>query len=368
MKTIVALLNCFEYDPEDVLRRIEYLYTAADGPDPQGKKVLVKPNITSDSGPDRPITTHPVVVEAVIKYLQARGATVLVGDSPTIDTYKFTGKNSGIRQAVENCGAEWVRFNRSSVTRKVGHSTVKITSVIDDVDLIISLPKLKTHELMMFTGAMKNIFGFVPGFNKAFQHARYPDKSQMAEFFVDLEEAIKPHFHIMDGIVAMEGPGPGSGYPRKANVLLASVNPLALDIIACKIIGYDPEKIPINRIALNRGLLLKSIDDITISGVEPESITIHDFKRILSGKASGIVFNYLQGKIPFLRRFDRRPVFRSSLCINCAKCITICPFKALSFDTESKNTVLLDDPKCIRCFCCQEVCMERAIEIKRKVL
>jgi uncharacterized protein (DUF362 family)/Pyruvate/2-oxoacid:ferredoxin oxidoreductase delta subunit len=367
MKSVVAIQNCYGYDTEDVLRHIEWLYTAADGPDPMGKKVLLKPNISSDSDPVKPITTHPVVVEAVIKYLQARGARVLVGDSPTIDTYRFTGKNSGIRQVVESCGAEWVRFNGPSVTRRVGNSSVKITSVIDAVDLIISLPKLKTHELMLFTGAMKNIFGLVPAFNKAIQHARYPDMSQMAEFFVDLEEAIKPHFHIMDGIVAMEGPGPGSGYPRKTNVLLASVNPLALDIIACKIIGYDPENIPVNRIALSRGRLLKSIDDIAIRGIEPESITIHDFKRILSGKASGIVFNYLKGKFPVLRRFDRRPVFQSDLCISCAKCITICPFKALSFDTESKNTVLLDDPKCIRCFCCQEVCMERAIEIKRKI-
>jgi uncharacterized protein (DUF362 family)/NAD-dependent dihydropyrimidine dehydrogenase PreA subunit len=362
----VAIRRCFEYDQDEVVRHIEWLYTTANGPDPRGKKVLIKPNISSDVDPEKAVTTHPVVVEAVIKYLQSRGAIVIVGDSPTIDTDKFTGEKSGIRQVVENCGATWQRFNGSYVTRKVRNVSIKITSLIDDVDLIISLPKLKNHELMFFTGAMKNIFGLVPSFNKAIQHAKYPDRYQMAEFIVDLEEVIKPHFHIMDGIVAMEGPGPGSGYPKKVNVLLASVNPLALDIVACRIIGYDPEKIPINRIALSRGRLLKSINDIDVRGTDPEAIVIRDFKRIMSGSGSGIVFKFLKEKISVLRRYDKRPVFQSNLCISCAKCIEICPQNALHFDNKNRNTVLLDDPKCIRCYCCHEVCGERAITIKRR--
>lgn len=367
MNSTVAIQRCFEYDPDEILKHIDWLYTEADGPDPKGKKVLVKPNILSDEDPGKPVTTHPVVVEAVIKYLQSKGATVLVGDSPTFDTEKFTGEKSGIRQVVENCGATWVRFNDSTVTRKVGNSAIKFTSLIDEVDLIISLPKLKNHELMFFTGAMKNIFGLVPAFNKVIQHAKYPDRYVLAKFFVDLEETIKPHFHIMDGIVAMEGPGPANGYPKKVNLLLASVNPLALDIVASRIIGYDPNKIPINKIGLERGRLLKSIDDIIIKGADPEAIAVSDFKRIITGGGAGILLKFLKKRIPVLRRFDKRPVFDSNLCISCAKCINICPFKALSFDNKKKNTILLNDPKCIRCYCCHEVCMERAIEIKRKV-
>lgn len=150
-------------------------------------------------------------------------------------------------------------------------------------------------------------------------------------------------------------------------MLLASVNPLALDIVACRIIGYNPEKIPVNRIALSRGRLLKSIDDIIIMGTDPETIVIADFKQIISGNGSGILFKFLKSKIPVMRRFDKRPLFSSNLCISCAKCIKICPYNALRFDSKNRNTVLIDDPKCIRCFCCHEVCMERAVEIKRKV-
>ncbi|MGA2406033.1 MAG: DUF362 domain-containing protein [Bacteroidales bacterium] len=367
MGSIVAVRRCFEYNPEEIAKHIAWLYTESDGPDPAGKKILLKPNILSDDDPVKAITTHPVVVEAVIRYLQSRGATVFVGDSPTFDTRKFTGEKSGIRQVVNKCGATWVRFNDAAIFRKVGTTEIKITALITKVDLIISLSKLKNHELMIFSGAMKNIFGFVPAFNKAMQHVKYPDRYKFGKFFVDLEEAIKPHFHIMDGIVALEGPGPGNGYPKKVNVLLASVNPLALDIIASRIVGYNPLEIPTNKIALERGFLLKNMDDIIIKGTDPATIVVRDFKRIDKGGEAGIIFKYFKKKIPFLRRFNKRPVFNSKLCIGCSKCIDICPVKTLRFDNKKKNKVLVNEAKCIHCYCCHEVCREMAIEIKRKV-
>ena len=367
MEKTVAIQSCTEYDPEEVYKHIAWLYDEAKGPDPEGKKVLLKPNILSDDDPDRATTTHPVVVEAVIRYLQSRGAVVLVGDSPTIDGHKFTGEKCGIRQVVDKCGATWVRFNEKSITRKVGNSEIKLTDYLTRADLIISVSKLKNHELMIFSGAMKNIFGFVPGFNKAFQHVNHPDRYKLGKFFVDLEEVVRPHFHIMDGIVAMEGPGPGNGYPKKVNVLLASKNPLALDIIACRIVGYDPLDIPVIKIALARGSLLSNITDITVRGCDPESIIVRDFKRIYKGGEAGIILKFLKKKIPVIRRFDKRPFFDSSKCISCSKCIDICMQKALQFDDRQMNTVLIDDARCIRCFCCSEVCREGAVAIKRKV-
>ncbi|MGD0753822.1 MAG: DUF362 domain-containing protein [Bacteroidales bacterium] len=367
MGSTVAVRRCFEYNPEEIEKHVAWLYTESDGPDPAGKTILLKPNILSDDEPVRATTTHPVVVEAVIMYLQSRGATVFVGDSPTFDTQKFTGEKSGIRQVVNKCGATWVRFNEAAILRKVGNTEIKITALITKVDLIISLSKLKNHELMIFSGAMKNIFGFVPAFNKAMQHVKYPDRYKFGKFFVDLEEVIKPHFHIMDGIVALEGPGPGNGYPKKVNVLLASVNPLALDIIASRIVGYNPLEIPTNKIALERGFLLKNINDIIIKGTDPDTIVVRDFKRIDKGGEAGIIFKYIKKKTPFLRRFNERPVFNSKLCIGCSKCIDICPVKTLRFDNKKKNKVLVNEARCIHCYCCHEVCRERAIEIKRKV-
>jgi uncharacterized protein (DUF362 family)/Pyruvate/2-oxoacid:ferredoxin oxidoreductase delta subunit len=367
MGSTVAVRRCFEYDPEEIAEHIAWLYMESHGPDPSGKKILLKPNILSDDEVYKATTTHPVVVEAVIRYLQSRGATVFVGDSPTFDTRNFTGRKCGIRQVVDKCGATWVRFNDDAIIRKVGNSEIKITALITKVDLIISLSKMKNHELMIFSGAMKNIFGFVPGFNKAMQHVKYPDRYKFGEFFVDLEEVIKPHFHLMDGIIAMEGPGPGNGYPKKVNVLLASVNPLALDITASSIVGYNPLEIPTNKIALDRGLLLKNMDEIIIKGTDPDTIVVRDFKRIHKGGEAGIIFKFFKKKIPLLRRFNERPVFNSKICIGCSKCIDICPVKILRFDNKKKNTVLVNDARCIHCYCCHEVCRERAIEIKRKV-
>jgi len=346
---------------------VEWLYTHADGPDPSSKRVLVKPNILSDEDPLKAITTHPVVVEAVIRYLQSRGAEVYVGDSPTFDNRKFTGEKSGIRQVTDSCGATWVRFNDQGIKKKAGSSSIKITNLVDRVDLIISVSKLKNHELMFFTGAVKNIFGLVQGYEKIVQHARYPDRFKLAGFLVDLEEVVRPHFHIMDAITALEGPGPANGYPRKVNLLLASVNPLALDIIASRIVGYNPVEIPTNKIALVRGHLLKSEDDIIVTGEDPEKIAVKDFKRISTSSQTGIMISHLKKKIPMLKRLDKRPVFNSNLCTGCLNCVKICPVGALSINKEKNNFILVNEADCIYCYCCHEVCRERAIEIKRKI-
>lgn len=366
MDSVVAIRKCSEYNLEEVQGHIKWLYEEATGPDPSGKKVLVKPNIISDVSPDKAVSTHPVVVEAVIRYLQSRGATILVGDSPTFDNRLFTGKLSGIRQVTENCGAHWVRFNKSSIKKTVGSGLLEITDLVDEVDLIISLPKMKNHELMIFTGAIKNIFGLVPGFTKVFQHLKFKDKYGLAGFLLDLEEVLRPQFHIMDGIVAMEGPGPGNGFPKKAGILLASSNPLALDIAASTIAGYDPMSVPTNKIALERKKLLRKVDDIIYKGPEPESLIIRDFKRITTGGEAGIIFKNFRSKLPLFLRLDRRPVFNSDLCISCLKCVKVCPVKALKLHEKKKNTIIINDKICIQCYCCQEVCLDRAIEIRRK--
>jgi ferredoxin len=250
----------------------------------------------------------------------------------------------------------------------VGSAPVKVAHIINEVDFIINLPKLKTHELMLFTGAIKNIFGLIPSINKVLFHTKFPDRNKLAGFFVDLEEAVKPQFHILDGIVSMEGPGPGNGFPKKTGILMASVNPLALDITACTIIGYDPMVIPTNRIAMERGKLLRNSDEIVYRGVNPETLLIKNFRKISGGGGAGIVMRYLKKKISFLRRFDKIPVFDPGLCTSCMKCVNVCPVEALTADKTKKNTILLDNKVCIRCYCCHELCRDRAIEIKRRFL
>jgi len=366
MNNIVATRKCREYDFNEVYHHISDIYRACKGPELKNKKVLLKPNILSDSSPDKCISTHPVVVEAVIRYLQAEGAEVVAGDSPAVHLRGFRPEKSGISAVCEKTGIQWIDFLHSPSSIKMNSSKIRIASIINEVDLIISLPKLKNHELVYFTGAIKNTLGLVPGFHKGRQHAMYQNRESFSKFLVDLNEAITPHFFLMDGIIGMEGHGPGQGTPFRTEVLIGSSNPLALDMQASAIAGYNPKDIPTNRIALKRGIWLHSPDEIIYDGPELNSLIRKDFKRIPVTPDANISIKFLKNRIHFLRRLDRRPVFIHDNCTGCRECIKICPQNAISMHPERKNYVVLTDRKCIRCFCCSEVCKYNAIRIKVK--
>lgn len=366
MNTKVTVRRCSEYDLREVFDQISDIWEKCEGPDVSGKRVLVKPNILIDSDPKKAICTHPVVVEAVIRLLQSKGATVLAGDSPGAMARGYKGEKSGIFQACQKTGAEWIDFAKEPTELNLRKGKIKIASVIKKVDLIVSLPKFKNHGLVFFTGAIKNTLGLVPGFTKAKQHALHRDRISFSEFLVDLNEAILPQFFIMDGIVGMEGPGPGQGVPLKIGLLLGSSNPLALDIIASKIAGYNPNDIPTNAVALSRGSWMKRADEIVFDGPQLDSLILNDFKRIPFASGGNMVSRFLKDKIHILKKLDRRPVFIHKNCIGCLDCIKICPANAIAMHPEKKNFVVLTDTKCIRCFCCSEVCQSSAVEIRRK--
>lgn len=367
MNKIVVLKRCEDYDIDLIGILIEDIYTRCDGPDPNGKTVLVKPNILTDNDPARCISTHPVVVEAMVRYLMKRGARVLIGDSPAVHPGSFVGEKSGIKGVCERTGAEWVAFTKNPATIQVAGKSLKIAAASLEADLIISLPKFKTHELMYFTGAIKNTLGLVPGLNKAKQHALHQDRVSFGKFLVDLNEAITPHFFLMDGIMGMEGPGPGNGFPVKVGILAGSTNPVALDIIASGIAGYAHADIPTTQVALNKGLWLSSADEIDYQGPELSSIIKEGFIRVGVRNNGNIAVQFVVRRIKPLRKLEHRPVFIRENCIGCGKCIAICPVKAIHLHPEKKNRVILTDSKCIRCFCCSEVCPENAVEVRRKL-
>jgi uncharacterized protein (DUF362 family) len=161
MNNKIAVRKCEDYDLHKVYDLISEIYKVTGGPDPKGKKVLLKPNILLDAEPSRCITTHPVVVEAMIRYLQTGGATVLVGDSPSIHLQGFSPDKSGIRGVCERTGVQWVDFRSNPVEKQLKHAKVRVTSAFDEADLIISLPKFKNHELVYFTGAIKNSMHYI---------------------------------------------------------------------------------------------------------------------------------------------------------------------------------------------------------------
>jgi uncharacterized protein (DUF362 family)/Pyruvate/2-oxoacid:ferredoxin oxidoreductase delta subunit len=368
MNNKISIRKCKEYNLQQVTDLISDIYLKTGGPDVSGKRVLVKPNILTDDDPSKCISTHPVVVEAMVRFLQSKGAIVLVGDSPAVHTQKFKGLKSGIFRVCESTGAEWVDFMTNPVEKSLRKGKIRVASVVDRVDIIISLPKFKNHELVYFTGAIKNTLGLVPGFSKGKQHALHQDRSKFGEFLVDLNEAVTPDYFLMDGIMGMEGPGPGRGFPVEIGLLIGSTNPLVLDIIASRIAGYEPLIIPTSRAAFFRKTWLQSEEEIVYDGPEIGTIAKKGFMKVPISTTNNIALKFILKRIKFLKKLERRPVFIHENCTGCQKCVNICPVQAILPLPSSNTHILLTDKKCIRCFCCSEVCTDNAVVIRRKVL
>ncbi len=367
MNNKISVRNCKEYNLNEIISLISDIYEKTDGPDVKGKTVLVKPNILTDSDPAKCISTNPVVVEAMVKYLQSKGAKVFVGDSPAVHTKKFRAEKSGIYKVCETTGAVWVDFMINPVEKTLRNQKIRIAAIADKVDLIISLPKFKNHELVYFTGAIKNSLGLVPGFSKAKQHAIHQNRKEFGELLVDLNEAVTPDYFLMDGIMGMEGPGPGRGFPVQIGLLLGSTNPLALDLIASRVAGYDPMVVPTSRTALFRKKWLQSESDIIYDGPELETIIKAGFRKVPISTINNIALKFIMTRIKFIKKLERRPVFIHENCTGCQKCVNICPVHAIEPLPSKKTHIVLTDSKCIRCFCCSEVCTDSAVEIRRKV-
>ena len=371
--TAVAIVKCDTYSEIEVKKSIEDVFELAPLPEVEGKNILLKPNILSDQPPEKAVTTHPEIVKQVILYLKEKGAgTIYVGDSPGVPKPGFSGKKCGISEAVLQTGALWADFteNKVHINNPSGrkHKEFKVTSFVKEVDMIISLPKLKTHQLMYFTGAVKNLFGLVPGLPKSTFHVKYPDRENFGEMLLDLMDAVKPSYALMDGIIGMEGPGPGNGTPHPVKVILGSTNLPALDIAASAIIGYDPMDIPTNRLALKRNYGLTRIEDVVIKGITIEECSISDFTLIPHKKHRHLFFDlFKSSKLIQQYRLKRKPkpYFIEEKCIKCGECIKICASNANWFEEGPNGKfVAVDYNKCIRCYCCHEVCPVDAIEIK----
>jgi uncharacterized protein (DUF362 family)/Pyruvate/2-oxoacid:ferredoxin oxidoreductase delta subunit len=366
MNNKISVRKCSAYNVQEIYDLITDIYKSTGGPDVKGKRVLVKPNILTDDDPAKCISTNPAIVEAMVRFLQSNGATVVVGDSPAVHTQKFRGEKSGIHKVCEATGAEWIDFMDSPIEKTLRKGKIRLAAITEKVDLIISLPKFKNHELVYFTGAIKNTLGLVPGFSKAKQHALHQDRNKFGEFLVDLNEAVTPDYFLMDGITGMEGPGPGRGIPIEIGLLFGSTNPLALDIIASRIAGYEPLLIPTSRAAFFRKTWLKTLDDIIYDGPVIKTIIKEGFTKIPVSSSNNIAFQFIMKRIKFLKKLERRPVFIHENCTGCQKCVNICPVQAILPLPTKKTHIVLTDSRCIRCFCCSEVCTDNAIEIRRK--
>jgi uncharacterized protein (DUF362 family)/Pyruvate/2-oxoacid:ferredoxin oxidoreductase delta subunit len=275
---------------------------------------------------------------------------------------------SGIQQ-LETKGFSILNFDSLGFQEVLSPSgvvtkTIRISSAVFDHDIIINLPKLKTHVGCLYTGAIKNLYGFIPGQIKATYHILAPRFDHLSAIFVDLLELIKPQYCIMDGINALEGNGPGnSGNPRHIGVIAISRDSVGIDAVASKIIGIqNPLSIDTIRIAAERGLGEGDLEKIMIFGEPLKDLAVHDFKipHTAPWIARTLPKYFFQWSIRFLAT---RPYATVGKCNRCGRCRDNCPTKAIALND---NKVLMEYKKCISCMCCLEICPEGAISLERK--
>ncbi len=328
-----------------------------------GKKVWVKPNLLGPYPPDAGVTTDPELVHQVVLELKRRGASrIWVADNPagvregSLEEYLAP---TGVVAASEGC---FVNAGVKSVKLTVESRFVKevpVSNLIEETDVILNLPVFKTHALTVLTGAIKNMFGIIPGGYKSYLHTLAEDGEEFAELLVDIYQAIKlPILTIMDGLRGMDGiNGPSGGRVLRLGILLASSNAVALDAVMALLVGVNPQAIPILRIAGGRHLGPIQADNIEIEG---------DFAPIRGFRVPDTGFASLITRVskPVYQVFvPRVPVLDAKRCVRCGECAGNCPVQAITLNPYPE----IDRRRCIRCFCCSEICPVGAMKVASRV-
>ncbi|MDL2294108.1 DUF362 domain-containing protein [Ruminococcaceae bacterium OttesenSCG-928-D13] len=340
-------------------------------------RVLIKPNLLSKNPPEAAVTTHPDVLRAVILALKRRGVgRITVADSPggpwSAGAMRGIYESCGVAAVCAETGAEaWV--GSEGVETACGGKLVRqftLLRPVAEADFIINLPKLKTHVLMVMSGAVKNLFGLVPGLQKAEFHMRFPERADFASMLVDLCETVQPSMTIVDGVLAMEGDGPGSGTPRVCNLLLGGEDPYSIDLTICHYMRLDGMSVPFLAEAHRRGLCAERFDPALLLGEAPATAPFEGFipPRSYSGRVDfgSNLPGFLRPLMPAIARWaSPKPVISKPACIGCGKCAEICPQKVIAIDNRKAK---ISPKNCIHCFCCHEICPVHAIGVRRNPL
>lgn len=367
--TKVSIVKCRQYEQEQVNGAVRQALDLIGGIESfikPGQRVLLKVNALSPKPPEAAVTTHPSIIKAMVLEVKRAGGIPMVGDSTggmttrqgTANTFRV----AGIAAAVEESGAELVNFDISGVNAIEAAGPIKtlhIAKPVLEADVVVSLPKLKTHSATVYTGAVKNMFGCIPGHRKSEYHRMAPKLKDFAEVLVDIYAAAKPALAVMDGIIGMEGNGPAAGNPRDIGVILASRDCVAMDAIASLIIGLQPLKIHTTSIAHNRGLGQGDPAKIEITGEPLEEVSIRDFDLPSNAMLDTMPGFLVKGLLGLLRA---RPEINSKACAGCRFCVESCPVQAMEMMGKVPR---IDYEKCISCLCCQELCPQKAVEMKQ---
>jgi len=373
-KSVVALVACKKYDKALVEEKVKKAIDLVGGISSvvsKDEKILVKPNLLFGASPDKAVTTHPSVFGAVLKCLKEEGYDKLFyGDSGgrQVSDPKKAAEASELVSVADEYGAEFADFkNQVEVKYQEGKTCKRfpLCKGVVDSDAIISVCKMKTHALEKITGAVKNQYGCIQGPNKAIGHALYPDANSFAKMLIDLDTYLKPRLFVMDGIMAMEGNGPGSGNPVMMNVILVSKDPVALDTVFAKLVDLNPNIVPTIFYGEKFGLGHSKEQDISIVTEEGE-ISFADAFAKYGNKEFDVVrkvkrFWAIKALICKSKKPKHRPIVDLDKCVACGICEEACPVEGKAVRSGNGKKASYDYSKCIRCYCCQEMCPAKAI-------
>jgi uncharacterized protein (DUF362 family)/NAD-dependent dihydropyrimidine dehydrogenase PreA subunit len=318
-------------------------------------RVLLKPNLVSGKAPGKAVNTHPLLVRAVAEVLLERDCRVFVGDSPGYESTEKALEKSGIMDVIRRLHLDVASFNRRVTKLNRGVSPYRELCLGEDpldYDVVINLPKLKTHMMMGLTAGVKNCFGFVPHLDKAKWHLRCgADKNLFASLLIDVHAVVKPTVTILDGVIAMDTNGPSHGRPRDIGLLAVSDDALCLDAHLESMLSI-PHPLPITVIAREKGLL----HDLTVTDKGAPKIADFRMPSTLADDFSLPLLVKETAKI-FL---TKKPKCNRRKCTLCRTCLDVCPAGAL---TASDQGLVFDYKRCIKCYCCAEMCPAGAITV-----
>jgi uncharacterized protein (DUF362 family)/ferredoxin-like protein FixX len=366
----VSIVKCETYETEKVHRAVEAALAPLGGISAfvePGQRVLLKPNLLLPVRPERAITTHPAVVEAMVRLVQEAGGEPFIIDSPGGPLHNRPGmhrlyRDTGLQEVAERTGVT-LHYDATAVQVPTPDGVLlkrlDLLKVWQEADVVISLPKFKTHGLTFITGALKNLFGLIPGMIKPGYHSKLPDVDHFCDMLLDIVACVRPALSLMDGVLGMEGDGPSmGGSPRHIGVLMASRDAVALDAVMCQIIGADPNQLALFHAAERRGWWPV---EIAIEGTPVDEVAIPDFRFSASKQAARAARGRGRMSRLAINTLIPRPVPRRKHCTACRDCVKMCPREAIAIVDK---LAVVDYERCIRCYCCHEICPEAAIELK----
>jgi uncharacterized protein (DUF362 family)/NAD-dependent dihydropyrimidine dehydrogenase PreA subunit len=361
----VSLVKCVSYGPDAVQaavkQAVDFLGGMQEFIKPK-ERILLKPNLLTDATPEQCVTTHPEVLRAVIRLIKPVTSYIYCGDAPNVwgeevDVDRVY-EASGVKRVCQEEGVELCYFTHPKMV-----GGYPLTDWLNKCDKLVSIPKFKTHGLTLMSAAVKNLFGLVVGMSKTKIHIENPRSEELSRVLVDICAARRPDLTIVDGIEALEGEGPGtSGTPKKVDLVAASADAFALDMILAKIMGLNLRDVATIRISQDRGLAPKDCDVVVSLGEPVESFLGKNFQL-----PKTTPLNKMPKALADLMKYILVMKVRvaASRCKVCGQCLKICPACAISLES---GRLLINDKKCIRCLCCQEICPKGAIEVRRNLL